>query len=164
MPRWLRPRSRPWGVAGTLGVERLELAEHGWDELRNGWVDVHRPLNDGVRRLRIHDVQNRMNYLVTTGAQDGGAQDLARLRVDDDLHEALRFTFLDGPADFGHRALADERTAAGLANFRFREAGPAKWWVDVQSIGNDAITHPARVVVEEIRRDNFGIVEGGVRK
>ena len=53
--------------------EGLELAEHGRDELRNRRVNVHRALNDCVRRFGVHDVQDRMNNLVTAGAQDGGA-------------------------------------------------------------------------------------------
>ena len=48
--------------------EGLELAEHGRDELRNRRVNVHRPLNDCVRRFRIHDVKDRVNHLVAAGA------------------------------------------------------------------------------------------------
>ena len=34
--------------------------------------------------------------LVAAGAEDRGAQDFARLGVDDDLHEALRLALFDG--------------------------------------------------------------------
>src|SRR5437016_5905826 len=83
-------------VAHHCRGERLKLAQHGGDELRHGRVNMHGPSNDGVRLLRIHDVQDRMDDLVATGTQDGSAQDVARLRIHDDLHETLGLAFFDG--------------------------------------------------------------------
>ena len=34
--------------------KRSQFAEHGRDEFRNGWVNVHCPLHHRVRRLGIH--------------------------------------------------------------------------------------------------------------
>src|SRR6266404_1191916 len=67
------PFARSMPVAHRCRGQRLELAQHGWDELRYRRVNVHGPLNDGVRLLRVHDVQDRMDDLVATGTEDGGA-------------------------------------------------------------------------------------------
>ncbi len=34
--------------------KRSQFAEHGRDQFRNGWVNVHCPLHHRVRRLSIH--------------------------------------------------------------------------------------------------------------
>src|ERR1039458_7888177 len=47
--------------------------------------------NYRVRRLGVHRVEDGMNDLIAAHAEDGGAQDFASLRVDQDLHDALGF-------------------------------------------------------------------------
>jgi hypothetical protein len=61
---------------------------------------VHRPLNHCVGRFGIHDIENRVNHLVPASTQNGGTQDLARLRIHNYLHEPLRFAFFDGTSTF----------------------------------------------------------------
>jgi hypothetical protein len=48
-------------VAGSLrgpnlldASKRLQFAEHGRDQFRNGWVNVHCPLHHRIRCLSIH--------------------------------------------------------------------------------------------------------------
>lgn len=38
--------------------KRFELAQHRRDQLRNRRMDMHGALDDGVRRLGVHDVEN----------------------------------------------------------------------------------------------------------
>jgi len=52
----------------------------------------------------------------------------------------------------------------GWHDLRLGHAGPAQRWVDVERVGRDAIAHPARIVVEQVRRDDLEIVVGGMRE
>jgi hypothetical protein len=54
----------------------LELAEHGGNQFGHRRVDVNGTLDDGIGRLGVHDVKNRVNGLVAAGAEDGGAKNL----------------------------------------------------------------------------------------
>ena len=72
-----------------------------------GWIPTLR-WSVGVRRAGVHHVEDAVDRFVALDAQDGGAEDLLGVRVDDDLHEAERLAFLDGAADARHRPLADE--------------------------------------------------------
>ena len=78
-------------------------------------MDRHRALQHGVGHARIHHVEDAVDRLVAAGAEDGRAEDLARLGIDDDLHEPLRLAFLDRAADAGHRTLADRGAAGRVA-------------------------------------------------
>ena len=46
----------------------LELAEHGGNQFGHRRVDVNGALDNGVRRLGVHDVKNRVNGLVCHGS------------------------------------------------------------------------------------------------
>src|SRR5438034_4914735 len=104
------------GRAGALCGSRIDgphFAQHRRDQLGNRRVDWHGTLQDGARDVGIHHVEDAVNGFVATGAKDGPAEDALRLRVDDYLHEPLRFVLLDGPCDAAHWSLADkERPAA----------------------------------------------------
>src|SRR5260370_975059 len=73
---------------GALGRQRLELAQHGRDQLGHGRVDVHGSLQHGIGDLGGHHVEDAVNGFVAAGAQDGGAEDLLRIGVDQHLDEA----------------------------------------------------------------------------
>ena len=105
-----------------------------------------------------------MDNFIAADAEDGGSQDLARFRVHQDLHEALRFTLFDRAADFRHGALTHQRLSAALADFRLGHACPAKRRVDVERVRCDAIAHLTRIVVEQIGGDDFEVVVGRVRE
>jgi hypothetical protein len=56
-------------------------------------MDRHGPLEDVVGHARMHYVDHAMDRLVAAGAQNCRAEDLARLRIGDDLYEAQRLAF-----------------------------------------------------------------------
>src|ERR1039457_5919083 len=56
------------------------------------------------------------------------------------------------------------RGPAGFAAVPAGQAGAPQRRVDVQSVSRYAVTHAARVVIEQVRRHNFEIVIGGVCK
>src|ERR1051326_7710811 len=91
-----------------------------------------------------------MDSFVATDSQDAGAQDLVRLRIDHDLHEAVGLAFLDRAAYARHWALSDEGRTAGLPHFRLSHAGSAERRVDVNRVSPVAVAHPARIVVQKI--------------
>ena len=69
-PSCLRSRQRP------------EVTQHRRDELGDRRMNVHGPLQNGVWRLGIHDVQDAVNRLVAARTENRRAQDLLTLRVD----------------------------------------------------------------------------------
>jgi len=65
-PRFSRPEyAISARVVPAPSLQRHKVIQHGRNEFRNRGVDVHRPLQDGGRRLGIHGVENTMNNLVT---------------------------------------------------------------------------------------------------
>ncbi len=42
----------------------LQIAEHGRDEFRDGWVNMHGTLNDRVGGISIHHVEHGMDDLI----------------------------------------------------------------------------------------------------
>src|SRR5262245_6878095 len=89
------PRSR-------RSPQRHEILQHGRNEFRDRWVNVHRAPQDRGRRLGIHDIENAVNDLVARNSEQRRTENLLRLLVDQDLHEALGLAFLVGPADVLH--------------------------------------------------------------
>jgi hypothetical protein len=73
----------------------------------------------GVRGFRAHHVENAMDGFVAAGSENRSAEDALGFGVDHDLHEALRFAFLDRAADAGHGALSDQCTPSALAHIAF---------------------------------------------
>ena len=122
-------------------------------------MNVHRALNNGGGRFRIHHVEDGVDDLVAARAEDHGAQNLARPGIDKYFHEAFRLALFDGAFDFGHGAFANQRRSAALANFRFRQATTTEGRIDVERVGGNAIGDAARVVVEQVGGDDFGVVE-----
>lgn len=55
-------------------------------------MDVNAALDDGVRRIGRHNVEQRMNDLISLNAKECGAEDPFRFRIDQHLHETVRFT------------------------------------------------------------------------
>src|SRR6516164_10743860 len=153
---------RPMPPARSL--QRLEVAHHGRNKLRHGRMNVHRTLHPRVRRLCIHNVENAVNGLVTGESQEGGTKYLFAISIHQDFHEALGLASLTRATDVFHCQGRDQRGLAGLADFRFRHAHPAKWWIGVERVGSDAVAHAPRIVVEEIGRDDLEIVPRRVRE
>ena len=105
-----------------------------------------------------------MDDLVASDAEEGRAEDLLRLRVDDDPHEPFRLALLARAADVRHRLGADEQLAPALARRAQRHSAPAERGVDVQGVGLDAVRDPARLTVEKVGGDDLVVVVGRVRE
>ncbi len=60
----------------------------------------------------VHDIQDAVDHLVATGAEDRGAENPACLRINHDLHEALRLIFFDSAVHAAHGTPADQEWAA----------------------------------------------------
>src|SRR5260221_13534392 len=94
-------------------------------------------LQGRIRDAGVHHVEDAVDRLVAAGAQDGGAEDLRRLRVDDHLHESLRLVLLDSASHTGHGPMPDEQGAAARARLGLRDADAAEWRIDIESVGRD---------------------------
>src|SRR5262249_55135304 len=68
---WLRSRS----------LQRFQIPQHCWDELRHGGMNVHCPLQHGVGSLGIHHIEDAVNDLVARKPEQGGTQNLFALAV-----------------------------------------------------------------------------------
>src|ERR1700735_177728 len=100
------------GAVRDFGVQRLESAEHRWQQFADGRVDVHGSLHDGIWRVRCHQIQDAMDDLVSSWPQDSGANEASRRRVDDHLDEAMCLAFFDGARYLRHWAPANKDLAA----------------------------------------------------
>ena len=98
-------------------------------------MDVHRPAHGRIRCFGVHDIEQDVNHFIAGDAQDRCAEDRFRLRVDEDLHEALSLTLLDCSADVGHGASGDQRLAPGSSYLRFGHAGAAERRIDEKRVG-----------------------------
>ena len=107
---------------------------------------------------RIHGGQDAMDCLVAAGAEDGCAEDVLSLRVDENLDEAEGFAFLDRAADAGHGAFTDQCRLLRCAHFGFIHADVGERWVNVERARCNAIAHAAGRSVEQIVGDDFVVV------
>ena len=105
-----------------------------------------------------------MHNLVSTNSQNRRTKNPFRLRIDQDFHEALRLTAFFGACDPGHRTLSDERLSAQRPHLTLGHARPPEWWINVESVGRDAVRDLTRVVVEQVGDENLVIVIGSVGK
>ena len=46
-------------------LQIFEVTNHHWNVFGHGRMDVHRILQDGVGRVCVHELENRMNDFVT---------------------------------------------------------------------------------------------------
>jgi hypothetical protein len=93
--------------ARLCSLQRLQLTEHGGDQFADSRMNVHGALNHRVWRVGVHDVEERMNYLVGLDPQERRAKDLFRFGVHQNFHESLRLAFLHRTADSCHRTLSN---------------------------------------------------------
>ena len=114
------------------------------------------------RDARRHRLDHGVDRLVAPDAQDRGAEDGVAVAVDHHLHEALRLALLDRAADAGHRPAADPHRMALGARLGLGHADAAERRIDVEGVGRNAVAHPARRAVEQVRGDDLEIVVGGV--
>src|SRR2546422_11249368 len=103
-----------------------------------------------------------MKGVVAAAAENGGSKDRLRLSIDDDLHEALRLTLLNGARAPGYRSLADAHRISLGTRLRFGQADAPERRVDVEGITRDPVAHPAVVPIQQIGGDNLEVVVGRV--
>ena len=95
-------------VANARLLQRFQLTEHGRDQFCDSRMNVHGPLNHRVWRVGVHDVEDRMNYLIALDPQERRSKDLFRFRIHQNFHESVRLAFLPRTADLRHRTLSDQ--------------------------------------------------------
>src|SRR5438093_138666 len=103
-----------------------------------------------------------MDRFVATGAEDGGAQNFSSVRVDDDLHEALCFPFLDGTRNAAHEARADQEPPTAGARLHLGHSDAAERRIGVEGIAGYALVQTPRFAVEQVGGDDLEIVVGRV--
>jgi len=158
-------------VASSLGPPRvlfgqgslkwLEISQHRGDQFRHGGVNVHGPLDHRVRCLGVHDIQDGMDDLVASDAEDGCSQDFLRFSIHQNFHKPLSFAFLHRSADAGHGPCGHQRLLSRLLHLGFRPPHPPQWGIDVQGVGQDSIADAARVIIQQIGGYDFVVVVGG---
>jgi len=86
---------------------------------------MHCALYHRVRRLRIHDVQQNVNYFIASSSQNRGAENLFCFRINGYFDETLSLTLLNRAAHPAHRMFRGECGAARLPYFRVRHSTSA---------------------------------------
>jgi len=102
--------------------------------------------------------------LVAVHSQDGRAQQVLVLGVDQHLHEALRFAGFAGAAHALHRHLGVQHAAAAGAGFGLGDADAAERRVDEERVAGYAVADAARVVVEQVGDHDLVVVPRRVRE
>jgi hypothetical protein len=103
----------------------FQFGQNGGEKFRNRRMNMHCALYNRIRRLRIHDVQQNLDYFIASDAKDRSTQNLFCLRINRDFNETLRLTFLNGPAYSAHRMFRSECSAPRLPYFIVRHAASA---------------------------------------
>src|ERR1700756_5716150 len=125
-------------------------------------MNVHRALHDRVRRPGVHQIEDRVHRLVASRTEQRGAEDLFAVAIHEDAHKSLRLALFDGAGNARHRPLAGQHPTPAVACLGQTHADPTQRRVGVKGIGGDALADPARIVVEQIRRDDLEIIVSGV--
>ena len=107
-------------------------------------MDPDAALERRVRRAGVHDVEDAVDRLVALDAENGGAENLLRVSVDDDFHEAERFVSLDGATDSSHRTLADEEGSTKGTRLRLGEPRASEGRIDVERTAGNSVVEMRR--------------------
>jgi hypothetical protein len=81
---------------------------------------MHGALDDGVRRLRIHHVQQNVNHFVASDSKNGSTQNLFRFCINADFDEASRYN--SGCAFFSRRTVPGFNGFDGIYKRFFQNA------------------------------------------
>ena len=77
-----------------LSRKSLQFGQDGGEIFRHRRMNMHSALDHRVRRLCIHDVQQGMNYFITSGPENGSTQNLFCFRINTDFDETLCLALL----------------------------------------------------------------------
>ncbi len=105
-----------------------------------------------------------MDGLVAVDAEDGAAEDLVGVGVDEELHEAGGLAHLPGASDGFHLPGTDQHVTSARQGLRVGHPEATERWVDEQPVAGDSVGNPTRVVVEQVGDNDLVIVVGGVRE
>src|ERR1700727_2574682 len=122
-------RSSQWSCSSLL-AKRLQFGEDDRQIFCDRWMNVHGALNDPVRRLGIHDVQQNVNYFVASDAKNCSTQNLFRFCIDADFDETLCLTFFVSPAHLTHRIFCSQGAASGFSYLCVRHAASPEWRIN----------------------------------
>ena len=109
-------------VSDLLLRERLKLAKDGRQIFRDRRMNVHGALDDGIRRLRIHHVEQNVNYFIASDSKNRGSKNLFGFCINANFDETLCLAFFDGPAHLAHWKFRSERARPGFPYFCIRHA------------------------------------------
>ena len=73
---------------------------------------MHCTLHDRVLRFGVHHVKDAMDHFISARTENCCAHKLLAVAIDENLDEAVGFTFFNGSAHPGHRTLADEQISS----------------------------------------------------
>ena len=87
---------------------------------------MHGALDDSVRRLRIHHVQQNVNHFIAPDSENRGAENLFRFCINADFDETLCLAFFVGPAHLTHRIFRSQGAMSG------QTSGASEQWVRIR--------------------------------
>src|SRR5450755_623007 len=122
----------------------------------------HGLLQRRVWKLAEHGDLQHGHDLAAFDAQNRGPQDLLRVDVDDNLHQATRLVDLQGAGDVIHRHLGDFDVFILLARLRFCEAHTPKLRIDEDGIGDETVLDTGVTVFDQVGAQNAEVVVGDV--
>jgi hypothetical protein len=141
-----------------VGLQR-QLSEDRRHKLGNRRMDRHRVgVGRGCDACR-HRLDHAVDCLVAAHPEDCRAEDRVGVTVDHDLDEAARFAFLDRTANARHRPNANPHAMSFGAGLGLGQTDPSKRRIYVERVHRNAVAHPALSAVEQVRRDEFVVVE-----
>jgi len=116
----------------------------------------------GVGELAHHGDLELGHNFAAFEAEDGGAEDLVGVGVNDGFHEAAGFVDFEGAGDVVHGHFGDADGAVLRAGFRFGEADAAELRVDEDGVGHETIGGGGAAVFEQIGAKDAEIIVGNV--
>src|SRR5678816_3111862 len=127
-------------------------------------MNVHGALYHRVRLFGVHDVEDAVYCLVSTGPENGSAENFFAIGIYENFHKSLGLALFDCTGNAGHRTLTDQNFATGRDRFRFGHSSATERWIDEQAISRNTIGNSARIVVQQVCSNDLVIVVGRVRE
>ena len=140
------------------------FAQQCRNELRHRGIDRDRTLEDVVSHAHVHHVEHAVNRLVTTRAQDGGAENLPRLRIGDDFRRGPTSRLFRWLGQRDSSAEYYQQRPAARPRLRHGHAHTAERSIDVQGVRGYGIADAAISAIEQVGRDDFEVVVHRMRE
>jgi len=140
----------------------LEFGEEVVEGLGEGGVCEDGVAQRGVGELAHHGDLELGHDFAAFETEDGGAEDLVGVGVDNGFHEAAGFVDFERAGDVVHGHFGDADRAILRACFCFGKADAAELWVDEDGVGNEAIGGGGAPVFKQVSAEDAEIVVGNV--